>query len=172
VTKPIKPKCGAKTRKGHPCTHGAGQKTDHVGQGKCWLHGGRSPVKHGLYSTIKNQKLLEHIKLIEESGADPMDMLPEVKLMRAMMWEYINRFEGIEPMGEQLELASNLMDKAGRMIERIHKIKQTSAVTWEAVQMLLERMAFVLLKHIQDHDVVEAIKRDWMDIDIPLSASR
>jgi len=52
-TKPVK-RCGAKTSKGKPCQNYAGKKTDHVGEGKCWLHGGRggakrdSPITHGL----------------------------------------------------------------------------------------------------------------------------
>lgn len=49
--------CGAKNRKGTPCQLGAGWGTDHAGQGRCKLHGGRSlagrdspTFKHGLYS--------------------------------------------------------------------------------------------------------------------------
>lgn len=35
--------CRAKTRKGTPCEHEAGWGTDHVGVGRCTLHGGSSP---------------------------------------------------------------------------------------------------------------------------------
>lgn len=34
--------CGAKTRQGRPCQQKAGWGTDHVGQGRCKLHGGKS----------------------------------------------------------------------------------------------------------------------------------
>src|SRR4051812_39225176 len=42
------PLCGAKRRNGEPCRLFAGQSTDHLGIGKCFLHGGRSPnhMKH------------------------------------------------------------------------------------------------------------------------------
>jgi hypothetical protein len=49
--------CGAKTRKGKPCGHPAGARTDHPGVGRCYLHGGRlegapkkneRAVSHGL----------------------------------------------------------------------------------------------------------------------------
>jgi hypothetical protein len=50
-------KCEAKTRAGTPCRKPAGWGTDHVGQGRCRLHGGASlrgraspSFKHGLYS--------------------------------------------------------------------------------------------------------------------------
>jgi hypothetical protein len=37
-------KCGAKTRAGTPCQHAAGQGTQHVGWGRCKLHGGNTPT--------------------------------------------------------------------------------------------------------------------------------
>lgn len=45
--------CGAKTRAGTPCRYVAGYKTDHLGQGRCRLHGGATPIKHGRRSKIK-----------------------------------------------------------------------------------------------------------------------
>ncbi len=60
-------KCGAKTKKGDKCQHQAGQGTDHLGTGKCRLHGGASKgapkgnkyaQKHGIYS-----KLFSHEEL-------------------------------------------------------------------------------------------------------------
>lgn len=51
------PPCGAKTRAGTPCRRPAGWGTDHVGEGRCKLHGGRSlrgflhpRYKHGRYA--------------------------------------------------------------------------------------------------------------------------
>jgi len=51
------PLCGAKTRAGTPCRRPAGWGTDHVGEGRCKLHGGRSlrgflhpRYKHGRYA--------------------------------------------------------------------------------------------------------------------------
>lgn len=40
---PTKPKCGAKTQSGGECQHPAGYKTDHVGYGRCYRHGGANP---------------------------------------------------------------------------------------------------------------------------------
>ena len=51
------PLCGAKTCAGTPCRRPAGWGTDHVGEGRCKLHGGRSlrgflhpRYKHGRYA--------------------------------------------------------------------------------------------------------------------------
>lgn len=66
-----------------------------------------------------------------------------------------------------IESAARLASEVGRMVERIHKIKQTSAVTWEAVNAMLEQMGMVLLKHMKDPQVIDAIQRDWGQISIP-----
>ena len=53
-----------KQRVGH-CQRPSGWGTDHAGQGRCKLHGGKSPSKHGVYSKIlpiKFHELLEEIK--------------------------------------------------------------------------------------------------------------
>lgn len=39
-----KPKCGAKGRSGKPCGRPAGWGTDHVGVGRCKMHGGSTPT--------------------------------------------------------------------------------------------------------------------------------
>lgn len=43
------PTCGARNRQGQPCAKPAGWGTDHNGEGRCRLHGGKGgrPIKHG-----------------------------------------------------------------------------------------------------------------------------
>lgn len=69
-------KCGAKTRGGAKCKNPAGQGTDHVGTGKCRLHGGASKgapkgnqnaVKHGIYSRFFSQEELDEAKQMQGS---------------------------------------------------------------------------------------------------------
>lgn len=84
--------CGAKLRRGGTCTQRAGHRTDHPGQGKCWLHGGATPIKHGRYSTITRPRIRE--LLAEHAGApDPSDTQPEVALMRALTHDYVERYD-------------------------------------------------------------------------------
>lgn len=47
------PHCGAKTRAGTPCKRPAGWGTNHVGTGRCKLHGGRSPGVPGNKNALK-----------------------------------------------------------------------------------------------------------------------
>lgn len=67
-------KCGAKNRDGSKCQNPAGHGTDHVGSGKCRLHGGASngapkgnknAVKHGIYSRLFSEDELEEAKAMQ-----------------------------------------------------------------------------------------------------------
>lgn len=84
--------CAAKTRKGTPCSKRAGWRTPHVGIGRCYLHGGLTPIKHGRYSTLKSERvrdLIEH----HERDTDPLNILPEIAALRALFQEFIERYE-------------------------------------------------------------------------------
>jgi hypothetical protein len=87
------PKCGAKTRSGGTCGQKAGWGTDHVGEGRCKLHGGRNPVKHGRYSKITRPRLKQ---LIDDFSADsdPLDITHELHLLRALVLDYVERYDG------------------------------------------------------------------------------
>ena len=78
--------CGAKTRAGTPCRRPAGWGTDHVGEGRCKLHGGKSTgappekmkgnqnaKKHGFFSRYIPQETLEIMGMLEEKS--PADLI-------------------------------------------------------------------------------------------------
>lgn len=72
--------CGAKTRSGNPCKKPAGWGTDHVGDGRCKLHGGASTgppkrnknaEKHGLFSKHLPKEALDIVEDIKnKKGID------------------------------------------------------------------------------------------------------
>lgn len=68
--------CGAKTCSGSRCQHQAGHGTDHVGTGKCRLHGGASKgapkgnknaQKHGIYASVFSVQELDASKAMQGS---------------------------------------------------------------------------------------------------------
>ena len=74
--------CGAKTRAGTPCQQKAGWGTNHVGEGRCKLHGGKSTgapkkndnaKKHGLYAKYFPEDTLELFDALETES--PIEML-------------------------------------------------------------------------------------------------
>lgn len=88
--------CGARKRQGPGvCKQVAGWGTDHVGAGRCKLHGGATPIKHGLRSTIERpdiRQLVEHYL----ADPDPLNLMPELAKLRALADNYINRHSAAE----------------------------------------------------------------------------
>lgn len=85
--------CNARTGKGY-CKNVAGFKTDHVGEGRCFLHGGRGgrTIVTGLYS----KKLTSTVrKEFDKLTKDPalVDLYSEFALIKAFMSKIM---EGVE----------------------------------------------------------------------------
>ncbi len=69
------PRCGAKNRAGMPCQQKAGWGTDHVGYGRCKLHGGKNSgapkgnqnaFKHGMRSQFHVEQRKHIMGLLRE----------------------------------------------------------------------------------------------------------
>jgi hypothetical protein len=82
--------CNGERTDGGSCELPAGWGTDHVGEGKCKLHGGVSPTgrdhpnfKHGLFSDYLDEQDREAIDALEEHGdAEKLDELINWRLAR------------------------------------------------------------------------------------------
>jgi hypothetical protein len=104
--------CGAKVpTTGKPCRHRAGARTDHVGEGRCWLHGGLTPIRSGRYSGITTRPRLQELIAKFEADPDPMNLLPEVALVRAVALDFVERYD---EMHEGLMRWNMSFDKAFR----------------------------------------------------------
>ena len=88
------PKCGAHARStGKPCQNVAGKNTDHLGVGRCWLHGGDTPEIHGRWSVMRREALKDRLKSSEENEADYLDLEQDIMLMRTIVLDYIDRYD-------------------------------------------------------------------------------
>lgn len=86
-------KCGAKLRgKTGLCRQPAGFRTNHAGQGRCWLHGGMTPIKSGRYSGVVRREISELLVKLEEEE-NPLNIEPELNIVRALLIDFINRYE-------------------------------------------------------------------------------
>lgn len=99
VTTPKEPhaglqaRCGARTRRsGGLCANVAGHRTNHVGQGRCYLHGGATPIRTGRYSTIKRERIRDLIEA-HASDPEPLNILPEIAALRALFQDFIERYD-------------------------------------------------------------------------------
>ena len=85
--------CGAKKRgsgdPGEPCRNRAGYKTDHVGSGRCYLHGGakgsgRPPI-HGLYSSKRDDLTLAEEAERLRTDPDLLEMRDSAAVLKAVL---------------------------------------------------------------------------------------
>jgi hypothetical protein len=94
-------KCGAQKRgqPGEYCGAVAGQGTDHVGEGRCRLHGGARgsgrPIIHGRNSTKPRVTLVEQISYTMNDEA-LLDASREVALLRALVERQIAAQENLD----------------------------------------------------------------------------
>lgn len=182
--------CGAQLRKktrGRLCTHYKGANTPHVGAGRCWLHGGLTPIKHGLCSLIKHDRLKDLIKQMEAAGVDLMDLTPEITIMRALVLDYVNRHDDFIDMlttwydamdtqraGDDLpplprkfptiEDAATLLEAISRIIERMHKMQREGSITLDVFRSLMGQMGMVVANHIADEKTLGKIEDGWASI--------
>lgn len=76
------------------CRAVAGQGTDHLGAGRCRNHGGSTPIRTGVYSGVARGKLKEHLDKVKDQEIETrMDLGDEVDLMRALVAQYVERYQ-------------------------------------------------------------------------------
>lgn len=175
-------RCGAKTRGGTRCTQTAGWGTDHVGQGRCKLHGGATPIKHGRYSTIQRPALRALIAQ-HDADPDPLNVLPELAAARALFQDFIERYDGWREAllawhaswtrgdeapkpREVLDIgdAYRILSEVTKIAERIEKVRAANAISRPDLFRLMGEMGRVVETHVKDPEALERIRRDWLAI--------
>lgn len=120
--------CGAKTRAGTPCRRPAGWGTDHVGEGRCKLHGGKSTgappekmkgnqnaKKHGFFSKYIPQETLEIMGMLDEKS--PADliwdqiMIQYAAIVRAQQIMYVESKDEIIKELRKVKNGENFSEK-------------------------------------------------------------
>lgn len=86
-------KCGAKNRAGTPCNRPAGWGTDHPGEGRCKLHGGVGQKPSARYVGAKVRPRLGELIAQFAADDDPHDLSHELTLLRALVLDYIERYD-------------------------------------------------------------------------------
>lgn len=89
------------------------------------------------------------------ADSNPADLTGELALMRALLQDYLDRFEdNVKLPYDDIERIFGMIEAIGRMIERIAKILNSTALTQAEVQYLQARIADLLTVYVPD-----AIKR-------------
>lgn len=123
--------------------------------GRCRLHGGMSPgrpIIHGRYSlkhrrslAVKAQEFLE--------DPEPGNLLSELALIRALMQDYLERFPEDSPLpAADIFRLLDMVKSISRLVERISRILNQTALTQAEVQFLQGRLADIIVTYIDDPD--------------------
>lgn len=149
--------CGGKTRKGTKCKRPAGWGTDHVGSGKCKLHGGASlkGIESPRYDSGRYSKYVPEAvqsKITDLDNYPLLDLADELQTQRALIARYLELVQsGERPLLEtNIDMLMVWMNKVGVMVERIMKIKNETALTSAEVAHLKFRTADLVTKYIDD----------------------
>lgn len=144
--------CNAKTKAGTPCKHQLGWGTDHPGSGRCRLHGGAggSSIKHGRYSVKHRQSLAVKLEQFE-GDPTPYDLDSELAMMRALFQEYLARFDdGVKLPHDDINRLMAMLETVSKLVERIMKIMNDTALTQAELAYIKTRMADELPHYIPD----------------------
>lgn len=189
--------CGAKKRNSMKrfgemryCQNLKGFKTPHQGEGRCWLHGGLTPIKHGMDSLIKHGRLKDLIQKMREIDHDLLDLTPEVETMRALTIDFINRYDDftealtawydalddkrredsdgkLPPIPRkypELEDAAKLLEGISRVAERYNKIKREGSISLDVFRGTMTEMGMIVAKVVDDPKKLLLIEEGWQAI--------
>ena len=149
-------KCGSPTRAGTPCQRPAGWGTDHVGYGRCKLHGGNAAIKHGRYSAILRGPFGEAVKR-HMNDPNPLDLTPELAVLRG----HIDWLTGEIGNGALREKDVESIRKTVAMLQKtadtVSKIQTREALTTSELRYIVGEFCTVLRDRIDDPDLLRGI---------------
>ena len=145
--------CGAKNRNGEPCKLKAGWGTDHLGEGRCKFHGGKSTgadpekmkknknsVKTGEYETLWYDTLDGNEKQkLEEMTTSILEQLDhEIKLTNIRIGRMMGRIENLKDKkeivsrtteqtfinGDGEEAGGNITEEKENTLDKINNIEE------------------------------------------------
>lgn len=137
------------------CSHPAGYGTDHLGTGRCKYHGGmagRKPV-HGRQSRACRDIRAKVDEFMEKGVPQLLDLSKELVTQRILlntMLEYYENEGDSEKLAYAIPSLMKSLDLIGRMVERIVKIENSTALTASQVLYLQVTVADIITKYIQD----------------------
>lgn len=171
-----------------PCVNPKGHMTDHKGEGfchfhcKCHGHRGWHEISGNAYQQIRNRKIKDALALVEQQTVDILDLVPEMKLLKALAIVYLEDLQRRKKLTENdLNSATNVLDKIGKTAERINYIQlKAGVVTLPAVIQLTAGMANEMMFLAQESDgkvfdarrFIEDLRARWSNLSIDANAKR
>jgi len=178
-------RCNARKPNGHPCALPAGFQTDHPGTGACWIHGepDRADTIYR-YRGLRQKTVRARLRQLQTVERDVLNLVPDIQLVRAMVIDYVEKYEELVDAllywyktGKQrpskvpdLGEAIKALDTISRMVERVHRIQSTGAISIDTFRRILEQMGIIVARHVSDGRALEAIEAEWSRVVIDTRA--
>lgn len=132
-----------------------------MNNGRCRMHGGKTPIKHGLYSKAAPIYLKERIDRFLQ---DPKlaDMNQQLALTVSVIDELLERLKeaDLNLNNETRFLLFKFIDLATKITERKAKLEALNTITPKHIHMILEQTASIIKRHVKDRDILSAIAND------------
>jgi len=161
------------------CRAKAGWGTDHFGQGRCKFHRGRTPIKHGRYSKVKREQLGDLIAQME-ADPDPLNVLSELAVARALLRDWIDRhadlcdaliqwnlelgdFERPKRIPDIHEVMP-LLEGISKAVKRIEDVRSSNAISRPDLARLMHELARVVEHHVPDEETRRRIRDGWLSV--------
>lgn len=148
-----------------PCTQTKGARTNHLGRGLCATHcdckglqaGHNADRRLGFYAgQKKDPELLRIVGEMAVEGKDPRDLEPDILFLRAVLRKKLDDGE--------IDEAVKVTDMVRKLVESENNLKLKQAVSWDAVTIMMERMAAVVKNNITDPEMLGNIMAGWAAI--------
>lgn len=88
---PLEGRCNALKKNGMYCKNRLGNRTTHVGEGRCSIHGGSVPILHGRYSGLERTRITDLYQMFKDDE-DFLDVRDEIAMGRALLADFLNRY--------------------------------------------------------------------------------
>lgn len=139
---------------------------------------GGSPVTHGRYSKWKKEDIRELVASFEDD-ANPLDILPEIAAVRALLTDFIDRYTELVdaliawnaagPQGERpqrlpkLDDAISYLETVARIAQKEKRLQSDTAISRKELARILQEMGRVVDRHT-DPEAQQAIRDEWSNI--------
>ena|SRR3990172_559873 len=163
--------CNARTKQtASYCERPAGWGTDHVGYGRCKLHGGSTPNHNKELATVDGlplavPKSLRAAAEIRKQDPELLSLDGEIAMLRVLEEKIeleLGEDDQVSPDDPALQALLALAERIGRLVERSHRIQleRRTLMPTHRVLAFIETMADALRRHVKDEEIIDAVFRE------------
>jgi hypothetical protein len=149
---------GRNTKRQKYCKARAGYRTDHVGIGRCWIHGGANQnadrMKSGKHARIAIPAVRDAIEKAAKE-ANPLDMLPTLAKAKGLLDHAIATYAGDDKSEIALADLTRALDTTSKIAYRIEQ--QRGMIATDRVRLFMEQLRLIIEEVVLDNRVREKL---------------